>query len=171
MEASKISRRSLALVSAIVLVIGCQTTHPAAKSGQEPKGQQAAQAQQSSSGQQAASGLQSSGQAEGQVENTAQGQQQSGRLRLVFSARPRGQGTVARAAARFVNAVINDLDNLFGRVKSFFLRPQFGRSFRSALRGIRLPSTDLLVPILAGVILVGGGAWTLATRIAGRRRG
>ena len=168
MEASRTSRRSLALVSAIVLVIGCQTTHPAAKSGQ---GQQTAQAQQSSSGQQAASGQQSPAQAEGQVENATQGQQQGGHLRPLFSERPRGQGTVARAAARFVNAVTNNAGSLFGKVKSFFLRPHLGRSFRSALRGIRLPSTDLLVPILAGAILVGGGAWTLATMIAGRHRG
>jgi hypothetical protein len=158
----KLTCRRLALMLACILAIGCQTTHPGTKTQAAGQAQQATtQGQQSTAAEQPGAQGQPAGQP-GVAARSASG----------------ARGVTALQPGKLVQALSTRVDTLIRNVRKL-VSPKAGSSrlagtvetVTSRLRGIRLPPADLLVPIAAAVILLGGGAWTLATIIAGRRRG
>ncbi len=141
------------LLLACLLVIGCQTTHPATKP-------------QSGSPAQQASGQEAAGQEQGAAAQAGG----------ASPARQAARGAGGASATKFVSAVSNQINTLFTKVKSLVKRPRStrpsatGEKITSVFRNFRMPSTDILPTLAAAAILLGGGALVLAAILARRRR-
>jgi len=160
--------RICALLIAILLIIGCQTTKPAGTqaAGTAAQQQQAAQAQQ-------------------QSQSSAAQEQQAAPGTAAARSVSRGGGGAAASPAKLVSAVSGQINNLFNKVKALVKkrpaappsRPRpagpsvsLGERLKATLRGVNLASPDLLPTLAAAAILLGGGSLVLAAILTRRRR-
>jgi hypothetical protein len=144
---SKLLSLVLALGAACLLVIACQTT------GKQTQSRPTAQPPQATA--------QSS-------QLTAQPQQaavQSSQPVAQPQAPPLAASAVRKVSASYStlrSAASSRLNSLVGKLDLF-------RKIKVKLFGVDLQPTELMAIILAAVILLGGGSWTLATRRLARR--